>query len=72
MISHRCISNLITVNFWDIRSKGTILATYPAAELALEAGKYQVVSRDVARLAKDAARVIGDRLARPRQLLKTV
>jgi hypothetical protein len=54
----------------DIRSTGTILATYPAAELALEAGKYQVVSRDVALLAQDVARIIGERLPRPRQLLK--
>jgi len=55
----------------DIRTKGTILATYPSAELALEAGKYQVVSRDVARVAQDAARIIGERLPGPRQLLKT-
>lgn len=57
--------------FADTRTKGTILATYPAAELALEDGKYQIVSRDRARLAQDAARIIGARLPRPRQLLKT-
>jgi len=55
----------------DMRTKGTILATYPAAELALEAGKYQVVSRDGACLAQDVARIIGARLPRPRQLLRT-
>jgi len=54
----------------DLRTKGTILATYPAAELALEAGKYQIVSREGGRLAQDAARIIGARLPRPRQLLK--
>jgi hypothetical protein len=54
-----------------LRTKGTILATYPAAEFALEGGKYQIVSRDGAQLAQEAARIIGPRLARPRQLLKT-
>ena len=55
----------------DLRTKGTILATYPAAEFALEDGKYQIVSRDGALLAQEAARIIGPSLARPRQLLKT-
>lgn len=54
----------------DLRTRGTILATYPAAEFALEEGKYQIVSRDGAQLAQEAARVIGPRLARPRQLLR--
>ena len=53
----------------DLRTKGTILATYPAAELALEAGKYQIVSREGDCLAQDVARIIGERLPRPRQLL---
>jgi hypothetical protein len=53
----------------DLRTKGTILATYPAAELALEAGKYQIVSREGDCLAQDVARIIGARLPRPRQLL---
>jgi hypothetical protein len=47
------------------------LAAYPAAEFALEDGKYQIVSRDGAQLAEEVARIIGPRLARPRQLLKT-
>jgi hypothetical protein len=55
----------------DLRTKGTILAAYPAAEFALEDGKYQIVSRDGAQLAEEVARIIGPRLARPRQLLKT-
>ena len=55
----------------DLRTKGTILATYPAQEFALEDGKYQIVTRDSAGLAQEAARIIGPRLARPRQLLKT-
>lgn len=54
----------------DLRTKGTILATYPAAEFALEEGKYQIVSRDSAQLAQNAARVIGPFLSKPRQLLK--
>jgi uroporphyrinogen-III decarboxylase len=54
----------------DLQTKGTILATYPAAEFALEDGKYQIVSRDCAELAREAARIIGPCLARPRQLLK--
>lgn len=55
----------------DLPTKGTILATYPAAEFALEEGKYQIVSRDGARLAQEVAGIIGPRLAAPRQLLKT-
>lgn len=54
----------------DLPAKGTILATYPAAEFALEDGKYQIVSRDGARLAEETARIIGPRLPTPRQLLK--
>jgi len=53
----------------DLRGKGTILATYPAAEFALEEGKYQILSRDSAQLAQQAARVIGPCLPKPRQLL---
>jgi uroporphyrinogen-III decarboxylase len=54
----------------NLRTKGTILATYPAAEFALEGGKYQIVSRDAAQLAEESARVIGGHLARPGQLVK--
>jgi uroporphyrinogen-III decarboxylase len=54
----------------DLKTKGTILATYPSPELALEAGKYQVVSRDGASLAEDVARVIGAHLPGPRPLLR--
>jgi hypothetical protein len=54
----------------DLRTKGTILATYPAAEFALEEGKYQIVPRDGAQLAQEAARVIGPCLAKPRRLLR--
>lgn len=53
----------------DLKTRGTILATYPAPELALEEGKYQVVSRDGALLAEEVARAIGTRLPKPRQLL---
>jgi uroporphyrinogen-III decarboxylase len=55
----------------ELRTRGTMLATYPAAEFALEDGKYQIVSRDGAHLAQEAARIIGPRLLTPRQLLKT-
>jgi uroporphyrinogen-III decarboxylase len=55
----------------DLPTKGTILAAYPAAEFALEDGKYQIVSRDGARLAQEVADIIGPCLARPRQLLIT-
>jgi uroporphyrinogen-III decarboxylase len=54
----------------DLRTKGTILATYPAAEFALEEDKYQIVPRDGAQLAQEAARVIGPCLAKPRRLLR--
>jgi uroporphyrinogen-III decarboxylase len=54
----------------NLGNKGTILATYPAAEFALEGGKYQIVSRDSAQLAEETARIIGANLARPRQLVK--
>lgn len=53
----------------DLRTKGTILATYPAGEFALEGGKYQIVSRNSERLARDAAGIIGSRLPKPRPLL---
>ena len=56
----------------DLPAKGTILAAYPAAEFALEDGKYQIFSRDSAQLAKETARVVGSRLPSPRQLLKTL
>jgi len=52
----------------DLSAKGTILGTYPAAEFALVEGKYQIVSRDSAEVALEAARVIGPRLAKPREL----
>lgn len=55
----------------ELQTKGTILAAYPAAEFALEDGKYQIVSRDGAQLAQEVAGIIGSRLPTPRQLLKT-
>jgi hypothetical protein len=54
-----------------MRTKGTILAAYPAPELALDEGKYKVVSREGRRLASDAARVVGPLLAKPRELIRT-
>ena len=55
-----------------LRPKGVILATYPAPELAMEDGKYQLVPRDGAQLAAEAARAIAPRLSKPRELLRTV
>jgi uroporphyrinogen-III decarboxylase len=55
-----------------LRPKGAILATYPAPELALDEGKYQVVSRDGAELSSSAARAIGTRLSKPRDLLRSL
>lgn len=54
-----------------IGTKGTILSTYPSPELALDNGKYKVVSREGRQLASDAACVIGRRLAKPRELIRT-
>ncbi len=56
----------------NLRTKGTILAAYPAPEFALEGGKYQIVSRDGAQLPNEIAGVIGPLLSRPRQLLKSL
>lgn len=53
-----------------LRTKGTILATYPAPELALNHGKYLCISRDGTALSAEAARAIGSRLAHPRELVR--
>ena len=55
----------------ELGTKSAILATYPAPELALDQGKYTVVSRKGSRLAADAASAISRRLAKPRRLLRT-
>jgi hypothetical protein len=55
-----------------LRPKGVILATYPAPELAMEDGKYKLVPRAGAQLAVEAARTIGPRLSKPRELLRVL
>lgn len=55
-----------------LRPRGVILATYPAPELALEEGKYQMVPRDGVQLALEAARAIATHLSKPRKLLRSL
>jgi uroporphyrinogen-III decarboxylase len=46
-----------------LNPKGTVLAAYPTATVALEGGKYTAVERDAAALAVEVHRVIRSRLA---------